>query len=149
MRRLAFLSLLVALIAAVPAAAQILIPAAGNLAGGNGTFFKSDITIFNDRSVDQKVLIQWLPQGGSPPQISPIVTIKSFSGIISEDFVGNILSQTGLGAILLTPLKSDNTFDPNSALIVTSRIWTPQPGTTGTASQSFPAVNVPSILNTN
>ena len=52
--------------------------------------------------------------------------------------------QTGLGAILVTALNTDvtttPTVDPNGRLVVTERIWTPQPGTTGTVSQTFPTL---------
>jgi len=148
MRRLCSLTLLL-LIAAVPAAAQYLIPVAGNISGANGTFFKSDITIFNDRGSPQNVAIHWLPQGASESGTAPIITINAFAGVISEDFVGQILHRDGLGAILLNPVKADGTFDPNSALVVTSRVWTPEPGTTGTTSQSLPVVQPNSIFNTN
>ena len=59
--------------------------------------------------------------------------------------------------ILVTALANDGsgtpTVDPAGRLVVTERIWTPQPGTTGTMSQTFPTLatseintQVPAIL---
>jgi hypothetical protein len=131
-------------------AAQILVPAAGNVAGLNGTFFRSDITILNYRDVNQNVLAQWLPQGqtGTAAQ-SQLLTINARSGILSEDFVNNVLHQSGLGAILLTAVTSEQAPDPNGALFVTSRIWSPQrDNPSGTVSQTLPAVNTARINST-
>ena len=47
------------------ASPQLLIPAAGSVAGANGTFFRSDITLVNLSSHDQNIKLQWLPQGTS------------------------------------------------------------------------------------
>jgi hypothetical protein len=138
------------IVAALPSAAQILIPAAGSIAGQNGTFFRSDIVIFNDRESVQRVSLRWLPQGVSGVSISPVVVdIGAFSGIISEDFVGNVMHQTGLGAILVTPITQSGTTDPAGRLVITSRIWTPQPGTAGTTSQSLPVIPISQIDNGN
>ena len=46
-------------------APQILVPAAGSVQSANGTFFHSDIAIFNYRNEPQTILIQWLPRGTS------------------------------------------------------------------------------------
>lgn len=120
-------------------AAQILMAGSGSVQGANGTFFHSDITLLNYRTVSQRVAFTWLPNGqtaGTPM----FMTIGASSGIISEDFVGTILQQSGLGALLITGVDSAGNFDPNAQLYATERVWTPQPGTGGTVSQSFPAI---------
>lgn len=126
---------------------QILIPAAGAVQGANGTFFRSDITLANFRNVDQQVQLLWIPPPPPSPavaiQIQPVtITIKAQSGIASEDFVTNYLHQTGLGAILITGVTSSAAIDTGALLFATDRIWTNQPGTSGTVSQSFPVVPV-------
>jgi len=132
-------------------AAQIVVPAAGSVAGLNGTFFRSDTAVFNYRDVPQNVAVQWLPQGISGQSVQTrLITIAARSGIISEDFVANILQQTGLGAIVFTAVTSEAAPDANGALFITSRIWSPQqnnPG--GTVSQSFPAVDATKINSSN
>src|SRR6187455_1606635 len=93
-------------------AAQILVPAAGSVAGLNGTFFRSDIAVFNYRDVPQNVMLQWLPQGFSGAS-SRLITINARSGVISDDFVTQVLQQTGLGSIVFTAVTSDLAPDPN------------------------------------
>jgi hypothetical protein len=121
------------------AASQVLIPAAGSTQGANGTFFKSDITIINLTSHDQAVALQWLPQGVSNSG-AVTITIPAQSGLRSADFVHDYFNTTGLGSIIVTGVTGAGTVDSTAALYVNSRIWTPEPGTAGTTSQSFPAV---------
>jgi hypothetical protein len=120
-------------------AAQILIAGSGSVQGANGTFFHSDIVVLNYRTVSQRVAFTWLPNGqtaGAPM----FLTINASSGIISEDFVGTILGQSGLGALLITGVDSTGALDPSAQLYATERVWTPQPGSGGTVSQSFPPI---------
>jgi hypothetical protein len=126
------------------AASQVLIPAAGSAQGANGTFFKSDITIINLTSHDQAVALQWLPQGVSNSG-AVTITIPVHSGLRSADFVHDYFNTTGLGSIIVTGVTSGGTLDSTAALYVNSRIWTPEPGTAGTTSQSFPAVPLSAV----
>ena len=63
---------------------------------------------------DQTVLAQWLPQPGLtvPPPVQ--FQIHALSGIRSADFVTTYLSQTGLGAIIIT---SANNFDTATTFV--------------------------------
>ena len=121
------------------AAPQLLIPIAGSTPGANGTFFRSDIAMFNFASHDQMVKLRWLPGSGGTSATSTIA-IKAQSGIRSADFVASILGQSGLGSILVTGVNSDGTADVTARLYVSSRVWTREPGTDGTTSQSLPAI---------
>jgi hypothetical protein len=127
-------------------APQLLIPIAGSTPGANGTFFKSDITLGNFSQQGQSVRLQWLPQGASST-LSVTISVGGLSFIRSADFVHDYLGQTGIGAILVTGLTSGGDIDPAASLYVASRIWTPQPGTSGTTSQSLPAIPT-STINT-
>lgn len=126
---------------------QLLIAAAGSVAGAGGTFFRSDINIINYRDVDQKVRFLWMPQGVPGATQTPIdITIAKASGIGSEGFVASILEKSGLGSILVTAINADNSFDPNGRLHATSRIWSNQPGLSlGTVSQTFPIISLNDI----
>lgn len=124
--------------------AQLVIPAAGSVAGANGTFFRSDVSITNFAATDQLVTFRWLTSSGQSPDRKQI-TIAGNTGIISEDFVGSYLQKSGLGAVIITAVKEDGSFDPNGRLYATSRIWSTQPGTNGTVSQSFPVIAASSI----
>jgi hypothetical protein len=126
-------------------APRILIPAAGNAAGANGTYFRSDIQVVNLRNVEQRVRMFWLPQGSSGASIAThTVDISPLSGIGSEDFVGGVLLQSGVGGIEFVGVTAGGQFDADARLHVTSRIWTPRPdGGSGTMSQTFPALIMP------
>jgi hypothetical protein len=122
----------------VGSAPELVIPAAGSIAGANGTYFKSDITILNYSNHAQTVRLRWLPQGQTGTNLTASdVTLPALSGITSEDFVATVLRQTGLGSILVTSLTEAGTLDTSGRLYATARIWTPEPGTGGTTSQSF------------
>ena len=160
MKTAVFVTLALLLTAVIPAGAnlvqplgssnQILIPAAGRVPGANGTFFLSDITILNYRNVDQEIQLFWLPQGRSAgaAELSKI-TINARSGISSADFVGDVLRQNGLGSVVITALlPGTSTVDPNARLFATARIWTEQPGTGGTTSQTFSTLPLGTINST-
>lgn len=141
-------SALAQVVATRSSASQLLIPAAGAVDGGNGTFFRSDITLINYRASAQRVRLQWLPQNTSGVGLPAVETsINGSSGISSEDFVTNIMQRTGLGAILVTGITSGGDPDPAAQLVATSRIWSNQPGTSGTTSQSLPSVATADIVN--
>jgi hypothetical protein len=118
---------------------QILLAGSGSVQGANGTFFHSDITVLNYRNQSQRVAFTWLPAGQSAGAPT-FIDISANSGIISEDFVATFLQKSGLGALLITGVDANGVADPGALLYATERVWTPQPGTTGTTSQSFPAI---------
>jgi hypothetical protein len=128
-------------------APQILIPVAGNVPGLNATHFRSDIAVINLRNVTQRVRFDWLPQSGGATRSPLTIDIAPSSAIRVEDFVGEVLQMNGLGSIIVTGMTSADTADLNAVLYVTSRIWTPQPATGGTTSQSLSTVPV-SAINT-
>src|ERR1051325_399030 len=122
-----------------------IIPAAGNVAGANGTFFKSDFSIGNFANAAQTVGIGWLAAGADNSTaalqyfVIPANSVSSFS-----DFVGQSLGKSGLGAILVISYNDAKTSVDDTGLIDGfSRIWTPEAGRpAGTNSQSFPAVSI-------
>ncbi|HEV7241252.1 MAG TPA: hypothetical protein VGQ36_18615 [Thermoanaerobaculia bacterium] len=124
------------------AAPFVITPVAGNAAGANGTFFRTDINVINLRNAAQRVALYWLPQGQAGSVLpTRIIDLNPSSGFASEDFVGEILNRSGLGGIHFVALNPDGSFDPGGLLHVSSRIWTPRPdGAEGTMSQTFPAI---------
>ena len=96
-------------------APQLLIPAAGSTPGVNGTFWRSDIAIANFNDRQQLVRLQWLPQGASST-FSKTITLEHLSFVRSNDFVTEILNQSGLGAILVSGVTSAGDPDPTAAL---------------------------------
>jgi hypothetical protein len=138
------------IVATRSSASQLLIPAAGSLDGANGTFFRSDISLLNYRSTAQRVRLQWLPRTITGVGVAPVeTTIGASSGIASEDFVTNVMMQSGLGAIIVTGITSAGDVDTAAQLVATSRIWTNQPNSAGTQSQSLPSIATADINSTN
>jgi hypothetical protein len=147
MKRLAFAALLLTTSTALAGVSQplgshfqVLIPGAGSTPGANNTFFRSDITIINLLPRTQTVRLEWLSQNGTS-NVVRFIDIGPAQGIRRADFVAQELGTSGLGAIILSAMTSTNgSVDPTARLYVAARIWTPQPGTNGTTSQSFPVI---------
>src|SRR3954453_6106206 len=137
------------LVATRPSSQQFLIPAAGAQPGNGGTFFRGAGKIINYRDADQRIRLQWLLQDVSGAGGAVVeTTIAARSGIAGEDFVTTIMQRTGLGAILVTAIDATGAFDVRAQLVGTSRIWTPQPSSGGTTSQSLPSVATTDINST-
>ena len=122
-------------------ARTIVFPAAGSVRGAGGEFFRSDVTL--DGHPDS-VIVVWLGRGatGEPPVWD--VRIKDQFGypMTYTDFVGQHLGLTSaLGALWFIPVDDFGDFDPTAVIDGFSRIWTNQPGRTGTVSQQFQAVD--------
>ena len=128
---------------------QILIPAVGSVAGANNQFFKSDVTLFNYATHTQRVRFNWLPAGQDGTNVpARELVIAARSAIASEDFVAAYLQQTGLGAVLITPLTDTGSIDLSAKLYATSRIYSnPPKSDEGTVSQTFDAVPISAAFN--
>jgi hypothetical protein len=121
-----------------------LIPAAASAAGSNGTFFKSDLTLGNFNNTTQNIGVGWLVTGKDNTN-APLTffTIPANSIVTLNDFVGTTLKTSGLGALLFIAYDATGQNTDDQAFIDGfSRIWTPQPGSAGTVSQSFPSVSL-------
>ena len=125
-------------------ARAFIFPAAGSTAGGGGTlFFRSDVTLVNYRSTDQQVLAGFWAQGSTNTldfSHYKTLTLRANEYVTIQDFVAAVLKTSGLGALVFLPYTGSD-FDFNSAIDGFSRIYTKQPGSTGTVSQPFDAVD--------
>jgi hypothetical protein len=118
---------------------EVLLPVVINASGLNGTFFKTDGFFANFRNVNQEVLVRFIPAGVSGSgQPAVRTSLNALTNVAAEDVLGPAsgdLSRTGVGALLITAvLPGTNTLDTNGKLLAMFRIWTPQPGSAGTAS---------------
>lgn len=122
----------------------LIIPAAGSVAGGGGTFFRSDVTLVNYGSAPEQVLAGLWVQGTTNslnPANYKTITLQPNSFVTIQDFVVNGLGlSNALGALVFLPYTG-TALDPNAAVDGFSRIYTKQPGSTGTVSQPFEAVD--------
>lgn len=121
-------------------AAQFLIPVAGNVAGANGEHFRTNLTIVNFRGIDQLVDVTFVPQAGPP--VSTRLTIPYLSNHTFADVVGTKLDTAGLGALVVTAINPDGTFDPEAVLDGNARIWTPNASGFGEISAQVPALTL-------
>jgi hypothetical protein len=120
-----------------------LIPVAGNAAGGGGTYFKSDVVFNNDRLQGQRIAVGWFAQGvNSCASALQYFNLGANSVTIADDFVGQSLGKTGLGGLLVVAVTAGGALDEDGLIDGYSRIWTPQPGSSGTTSQNFTAIDV-------
>lgn len=122
----------------------LVIPAAGSLAGGGGTFFRSDVTLVNYGSVPEQVLAGLWVQGTTNslnPANYKTITLQPNSFVTVQDFVATSLGLSNvLGTLVFLPYTG-TALDPNAAIDGFSRIYTKQPGSNGTVSQPFEAVD--------
>jgi len=125
-------------------ARAFIIPAAGSLAAGGGAlFFRSDVTLVNYRNTPQQVLAGFWAQGSTntiDPANFKTITLPPGQFVTVQDFVATALGKSGLGTLIFIPYTGTD-FDPNGAIDGFSRIYTKQPGSTGTVSQPFDAVD--------
>lgn len=124
-----------------------IIPVAGNAAGGGGTYFRSDVVFNNDRLAAQRIAVGWFRQGVNSCA-DPLVyfNLSANSVTFADDFVGQSLGKTGLGGILVLAVTANGSLDDDGLIDGYSRIWTPQPGSAGTVSQNFTAIDVQDSL---
>jgi hypothetical protein len=129
-------------------ARALVLPAAGSVQGANGTFFRSDVTFANYADEDQAVGIMWLPNGNPDGFELIVIVLPGTSIVTAEDFVGEFLELQGLGSVVFLPLDPEaGDVDPDAAIDIYSRIWTPQPNASGTVSQPFPGVEPEYMTN--
>ncbi len=123
------------------------IPVAGNAQGANGTWWHSDLSIANLASVAQPIMIVFLRQGvdsGNDPVSSMTLPPDSVTNI--DDFIASKLNKTGIGALLISGATSTGGVDSSALLDGFARIWTPQPGSNGTVSQSLSSIPVQDVI---
>ena len=142
----------------VQAQQAAVIAIAGNAASANGTYFRSDVSVLNWRNQSQDVDVAWLAQGqdgtDAPTfKISvPSTALDRTTGLINvpptiPDFVGR-LGLSGIGSLLLIGVDSNGNVDSQASIDTFSRIWTYQPGSQGTVSQSLPSTALNDIGGT-
>lgn len=128
---------------------SFIIPVAGSIQGGGGTFFRSDVTIANRRLAPQLISVGFLVRGqnnGNAP--THRFSIDANTTTITRDFIANQLGTSGLGTLLVIAIDSNGNVDNNAEIDGFSRIWTPQPGSAGTVSQAFESIDLEDNLAT-
>src|ERR1051325_3548517 len=76
-----------------------IIPAAGSVAGANGTFFRSDVTLINYSALPEDVIAVFWPNGQSTtPSVAAGVriTLPAEKAVTYIDFAASVLGKAGL-----------------------------------------------------
>lgn len=128
---------------------SFIIPVAGSIQGGNGTFFRSDVSIANRRLAPQAISVGFLVRGQNNAN-TPMhrFSIDSNTTTQTRDFIASALNTSGLGTLLVIAVDSTGNADENGEIDGFSRIWTPQPGSTGSVSQAFESIDLEDNLAT-
>lgn len=120
------------------------IPAAGRTAGANGTYWRTDVRIFNPSSADDiNVTLHFLPQGMDGRNIpGQRFRIGKRETLVLDDVV-SILAPGATGAIGAIRIDSDHAH-ANDDFIASSRTYTNGGGPTrpGTYGQFVPALEL-------
>jgi hypothetical protein len=127
------------------AVAAFLVPVAVNAPGANATFFRTDLMIINYREVEQRVVLTWAPRGRSnvgSGAITRVVTLPANFAGTYRNIGETVFQTTGLGYITAISVDANGLPDTSGFIDGMSRIWTPQPGTTGTTSQALSPVRL-------
>lgn len=116
---------------------SLVIPAAGSVAGGNGTFFRTELTLVNHADA-RRVAITFLERGReSGAATTTLLDLPPRAVLVLDDVVATVLRRTGLGSLTIRTVDSANQFDASGRVDAFARIYTQQPGSSGTVSQSF------------
>jgi hypothetical protein len=122
-------------ITTVAGSASLVIPAAGNVQGGNGTHFRTDLTLVNHAAETARVAVTWIERDVASTPSPVFLTIPPRTVSVLNGFVGDVLGRTGLGSLLIQTVDGSGQPLTNGAIDAFARIWTFQPGTEGTVSQ--------------
>jgi hypothetical protein len=136
----------VGLLFPLAAAAQVndtyVIPAVANAAGGYGTRWMTQISIFNPQSYSLKVNVTWLPTGGGRG-LGALITVPSNSVAFADNSLSEIFNVSGTGGYLVATFPEDNPGVTNdvisrSFLVTTNTVNKLSDG--GTFGQTIPGV---------
>lgn len=134
-------------ITTVAGSASLVIPAAGNVQGGNGTHFRTDLTLVNHAAGTARVAVTWIERD-VPSTAAPVfLEIPARTVSFYDDFVGDVLGRTGLGSLLIQTVDATGQPLTGGVIDAFARIWTFQPGTEGTVSQPMYAMRESELLS--
>jgi hypothetical protein len=126
---------------------EFLIPISGNTPASGGTYFRSDVTFANLLNVKQNFGVLYLQAGQDNSSAAPkFYSLEAGAIVTVTDFVGTSLQKNGIGSLLVFGTDGQGNRDVNAELDGFSRIWTPQPGSSGAVSQNFDAISTIDLI---
>lgn len=127
-------------ITTVAGSPSIVIPAAGDVQGGNGTHFRTDLTLVNHAADTARVAVTWIERDVATTGAPVFLEIPPRTVSVYNGFVGDVLGRSGLGSLLIQTVDGSGQLMPGGVIDAFARIWTFQPGTEGSVSQPMYAV---------
>lgn len=123
-------------------AEAVIIPAVAKTSGAGGTFWQSDLFIFNPNSYPIKIELQFLPSGTEGSASNPITamvsqTIGASNTYTIKDVLGTYFPSYNVGALIVW---GTNTSGAEAPILVTSRTYTPDAENKGTFGQGIPGI---------
>ena len=139
MRRLLLFTMLIIAAGSTAAAKEMYIPIAGYAQGANGTYFRTDVRIFNPESRPIAISLHFMPAGGDGRNYpGTIVTLGPREMLVLDNIVKNFFGWQSdvLGAIWLDSWHGEIDYE----FTADSRTYTNTPSTgIGTYGQFIPA----------
>lgn len=127
-------------------AKNMYIPVAGRVAGGNNTFFRTDVRIFNPSTTDDiSVSIHYLPTGIDGSNIpGKLVSVPKRQMVVLNDIIGDFFGGLVAEGNTIGALRLDSDTDASYEFIADSRIYTNSPNAAvqGTYGQYVPAMEL-------
>ncbi len=124
------------------AAEAVIIPAVAKTEGAGGSYWQSDLYIFNPNNFPIKVKLQLIVSGVSGSGPNPIIvqvpqTIGAGGSYTIKDVLGTYFSGYDVGALIVW---GENTTGQEANILVNSRTYTPDPENKGTFGQGIPGI---------
>src|SRR5581483_3352834 len=118
---------------AMPSGSRAVIPAAGRAAGANGTFWRSDLRLFNATGTTMGVTLRYLPAGSDNRNAQTLpVAVPPAQTVVLADVLSQFGVSSGSGALELS-------WNGSAGPVIASRTYTTVSGG-GTFGQSIAAV---------
>ncbi len=116
-----------------------IVPAVASTHGLDGSFWRSDVTLYNSSSTAATVTVELVPRQGqaAPPPVTLASTLGPARSLTLADVVGAYFPGNTAGALVVTAKDADG---QDVALAVTSRTWTPSADGSGSLGQAIPAM---------
>lgn len=124
------------------AAEAVIIPAVAKTSGAGGSFWQSDLFIFNPNSFPIKITLQFIPSGTQGSASNPIIvevpqTVAAGNTLTIKDVLGTYFPSYQVGALIVW---GENTAGQEAIILVNSRTYTPDPENIGTFGQGIPGI---------
>jgi len=116
-----------------------IIPAVASTQGVGGSFWRTDLVVYNPSDQEVILSLQFLPTGGgASPAVDEATPLGPKQTVVFKDVVGSRYPDATTGAlVLLARYVDDATAAP---VVATTRTWTPGEAGVGSYGQGIPAV---------